>query len=337
MAPALLLAVLAPLVGEYLLGDLSVRRLPLVLALVPQYGCGALLVRELARRTGRGWPSMLLLAGAYGLIEEGFTTQSLFNPDYLGAGLLHYGYLPTLHTSLNWAVFVISIHVVWTISTPILIAEGVAGERRATPWLRRPGLAVAAILFVLGCAFNTLSSLRSSSFVASPVELAVVAALVAGAVAAAFGLFPPGARQPAIAGRAPAPWLVGLCALVLASLFLLLNHRRSAASGLPPVWDLMAILACGAIAVLLVTVWSRRSGWGPPHQLALAAAAVLAYSWSSLATLLSGHTNLGAAVGPVDVAGQVLLALGILALIAWAAVRSRPTARPRSYAGRLSP
>jgi hypothetical protein len=72
--------VLSPIIAEFLLGDFSIRDLPLVLALLPLYGCGALLTRELARRTGRGWPTIVLLATAYALLEEGFLTQSLVNP-----------------------------------------------------------------------------------------------------------------------------------------------------------------------------------------------------------------------------------------------------------------
>jgi hypothetical protein len=130
IAPAVLLTVLSPIVAEFLLGDFSIRSLPVVLALLPLYGCGALLIREVARRTGRGWPTIVLLATAYSLLEEGFLTQSLFNPNYVGQRLLDYGYMPALGTSLNWSVFVLSIHVVWSIATPILIVEGVASDRR---------------------------------------------------------------------------------------------------------------------------------------------------------------------------------------------------------------
>src|ERR1700761_9703971 len=73
----------APLVAEYLLGDLPLKLLVALVALAPMYGGGALLIRELVRRTGRGWPSIFALGAAYTLVEEGFTTQSLFNPDYL--------------------------------------------------------------------------------------------------------------------------------------------------------------------------------------------------------------------------------------------------------------
>jgi hypothetical protein len=40
------------------------------------------LIREVIRHKGGGWPAIVVLAAAYGVIEEGLATQSLFNPDY---------------------------------------------------------------------------------------------------------------------------------------------------------------------------------------------------------------------------------------------------------------
>ena len=45
-APVLALLLLAPWVGEFLLGNISVRQLPGLLILTLLYGCGALLIRE---------------------------------------------------------------------------------------------------------------------------------------------------------------------------------------------------------------------------------------------------------------------------------------------------
>ena len=62
----------APLVAEFLLGNLPVKLLPALIVLAPMYGGGALLIREAVRRTGRGWPSILLLGMAYAIFEEAF-------------------------------------------------------------------------------------------------------------------------------------------------------------------------------------------------------------------------------------------------------------------------
>ncbi|SNR42784.1 hypothetical protein [Actinomadura mexicana] len=50
------------------------RRMALVVAV-------AVLIREAARRTGRGWPTIVLLGAAFGLVQAGLIDQSLFNPD----------------------------------------------------------------------------------------------------------------------------------------------------------------------------------------------------------------------------------------------------------------
>lgn len=50
---------------------------------IPLYGTVAVLIREITRRTGRGWPTILLLGAAFGLIQAGLIDQSLFNPGYL--------------------------------------------------------------------------------------------------------------------------------------------------------------------------------------------------------------------------------------------------------------
>ena len=333
IGPALLLLVLAPLTAEFLLGDFSVRRLPFLLIFLPQYGGGALLIRELARRTGRGWPTMLLLALAYGLVEEGLTTQSLFNPNYVGQRLLDYGYVPVLGTSLNWAVFVLTIHVVWSIATPILIAEGVAGARRTTPWLGRPGVGVVAALFVVGCAITVATSLGQSRFVAPPPQLVAAGLLAAAAVAVAFGAFRPGlAAAPSGFRWTPPAWLAGIVCLALASAFELVRHLTQSAGWPAPV-NLLAALACALVAVVLIGRWSRSEAWGPAHVLALAAGTVLTYGWVSTATFLGGRTSIGETAGAVDVAGQILEVLVVLGLIAWAIARSRRTTAELPGAG----
>jgi hypothetical protein len=138
---AFVLLVLAPLVAEFLLGDFTLRQIGFIAVFIPQYGGGALLVREVARRLGGRWPAILLLAVAYALVEEGLTTQSLFNPNYAGERPLDFGYIPALGTSLNWTVFVLTLHIVWSIGSSVAIAESRAGEPASVPWFGRRGLA----------------------------------------------------------------------------------------------------------------------------------------------------------------------------------------------------
>jgi hypothetical protein len=325
VAPALVLLVLAPIVAEFLLADFTIRQLPVLLALLPLYGGGALLVRDVARRSGRGWPTILLLGLAYALIEETFLTQSLFNPDYVHKRLLDYGYLPALGTSLNWSGFVLSIHVIWSIATPILIAEGLAGERRTTPWLKRIGLTVTVGLYLLGAALTAAFSWKASPFVASPMQFAVSAILVTLTIVTAFAAFRgvDARATPPVPPSAPPPWVVGLAILVLASAYLA-GEGYARGRGVGPALPLAFRLACEAIALALLWKWARRPGWTPRHYLAIAAGTTATYFLFGLNVLLGGHTNLGAPTDAVDVAGQVILGLATFSLILWAARRSTP-------------
>src|SRR5437588_4144985 len=93
IAPAILLFFLAPLVAEFVLGDLTFAQIGALFALAPLYGGGAILIREITRRSGRGWPTFLLLGLAYAFLEEALLTQSLFNPNYLHLRLIDYGFV----------------------------------------------------------------------------------------------------------------------------------------------------------------------------------------------------------------------------------------------------
>ena len=62
--------VCAELLQAYLdiTGDPCSRWCSLVFFFAPLYGGAAVLIREVAVRTGRGWPGRLLLAAAFGLL-----------------------------------------------------------------------------------------------------------------------------------------------------------------------------------------------------------------------------------------------------------------------------
>jgi hypothetical protein len=325
VAPALLLVPLAPIVAEFLLGDFTIRKIVLAIVLAPMYGCGALLIREVTRRTGRGWPTILLFASAYSLVEEGFLTQSLFNPNYVGQRLLDYGYLPALGTSLNWSLFVLSIHVVWSIATPILIAEGFAAGRRTEPWLKVPGLMITALLFGVGCVSTATFSLHASPFLASRAQFVTTGVLVVIAIGAAFAIKPqPLSRVSTTdASRAPQSWWALLFALAAAIAFLLVEGQTRG-RGMLPVIGVLAPLALEILAIVVIVRWSRRPGWGPLHYLAIATGTTLTYALFGFNAFLQGHTNLGEPTTTVDLVGQVVETLAVLLLIAWS-VRRNPT------------
>ena len=85
--PALGLFVLAPVCAEYLWGyDDSTGHpgtlLGNLIVFSPLYGAPALLIRELARRRELGWPGLLLLAAAFGVVQAAIVDQSMWSTDY---------------------------------------------------------------------------------------------------------------------------------------------------------------------------------------------------------------------------------------------------------------
>jgi hypothetical protein len=308
--PAITLFLLAPLVAEFLLGNLPIILLPALLILAPMYGGGALLIREVARRAGRGWPTILVLALAYAVFEEAFTTQTLFNPNYLGLHLrlLEPAYIPALGMGGWWTVFVLTLHTVWSISVSIALAEALVPDRRTTPWLGRPGLAVTSLLFAFGAVASTLLTLRGDRFYASVAQLAGAALVCVVLIVAAFRL--PRASSARTAGWVPGPWLVGAGALAAGSGFLLIPNRWG--------WGAVgAYLALDLLVIVPVSLWSHRAGWDGRHLLALAGGAALAYAWHAfLETPAVGQS------GMVDRVGNAVFAIALVALLGMAARRT---------------
>jgi hypothetical protein len=270
--PAIGLFFLAPLVAEYLLGNLPITALFAVIGLAPLYGGGAVLIREFVRRRGWGYPSIVVLALAYGVLEEAVTTQSLFNPNYADLRLLDPGHIGFLGIGAPWTLFVLTLHTVWSITVPIILVEAVS-KRPREPWLGNVGFTVTGVLFVLGVAATTLIQLKNDSFVASPAQF-TGAGLVFFALigqSARLGTRPAPKRGP---GGVPAVWVVGLCSLVVTSAFMLVDTFDLEG------WVTAAVYLVGWVAATLVVLfWSRRESWTRRHVLALASGALLTYAW----------------------------------------------------------
>jgi hypothetical protein len=57
--------------------------------------------------------------------------------------------VPTLRI-VGSTVYVLSLHVIWSICTPIALVECMFPDRRTVTWLRTPGLIIVAVVYVLG-------------------------------------------------------------------------------------------------------------------------------------------------------------------------------------------
>ncbi|MGA2890268.1 MAG: hypothetical protein ABSE51_19670 [Terracidiphilus sp.] len=265
----------APLVAEYLLGDLPLKLLAALIVLAPAYGGGAVLIRETARRTGRGWPTMLTLGAAYTLIGEGLVTQSLFNHDYLKMQmhLLDPAYIPALGIGGWWTLFMFNLHTFWSMGVSIALVEALFPGEAEIPWLGRVGDSLVALVFVLGSAASFGIGFKQNRFIASHAQLLSVTLLSVLLMVCAFLI--PSRRSHVADGKMPSPWITspwitGAIAFVLGMGVLYTQPRWGwAAVG--------ALLAIDAVFLVLVTFFSRQTGWGALHVLSLAAGGAMSY------------------------------------------------------------
>lgn len=316
--PAIVLFFLAPLISEFLLGDLPLTLLPALIVLAPMYGGGALLIREITRRTGRGWPTIILLGLLYAVFEEAFTTQTLFNPDYLHlhAHLLQPAYVAALGMGAWWTFYVLTLHTVWSISTSIALTEGLFPDRGADPWLSRTGLRTTFLLLMVGAFVMTKLTIKGDPFVASKMQFAgsgIVCVLIG---IAAFRV--PSRWKRDEAGKVPSPWLAGIFGLAVSTAFMLV----------PPGWSWGAVgayLGLYAVALAVILAWSRPANWDGRHTLALAAGTALTYAWHGFPQRCVVPVS-----QTVDLVGNIVFSLGAVFVIWMAARRTGAALRRRT-------
>jgi hypothetical protein len=267
------LMVLAAISAESVAGYDATTGRPLELGLgilffAPLYGGPAVLIREAARRARLGWPAMVPMAAAFGLLEAGVIDQSLFSADYRGIEgweqLLRGTFVEPLGLSAYLAQTFVVGHVIYSFCAPIAIVEALRPADAHEPWLRWPGLVVVVVLYLTVAAVVLGDHLANEPSHASAGQVVGALVVAAGLVAGGVTL----ERRPPRPGRARPPrvWVVLAVSFAAASL-----HGALDASWLG-VAQAAAILALGA--ALLVCA-SRRSGWGLEHIAAVAAGALL--------------------------------------------------------------
>jgi hypothetical protein len=145
--PIVVLFLLSPFIAEIIFGGTPLSNIGAFLLDAPLYGAGALLIRDVVRRRGGGWGQIALLAAAYAIVEGGIALGSLFNYNLFNAGL--YGGR-AFGINWVWSEWTIGYHIIWSISTPVLLAELLFPDHRDEPWLGRVGNAIAGVLYLLG-------------------------------------------------------------------------------------------------------------------------------------------------------------------------------------------
>jgi len=321
LLPVISLWLLAPLVAEYLLGSLPMSLIVILPLMAAMYGSAALLIREAALRSGGGWVTIALLGAAYGFVEEGFITQSLFNPNYLHLRLLDFGYVPALGTGLPWLVFVVTIHTVWSIAVPIGFAEALFPAKRAERWLGPVGIGICALLFLAGAAAVANFTYKSLPFMASPGQFFAAGVIVVALIAAAFAW--PRFRAALTDRAAPHPAALFALAFAAGSGVMLIEHFGRALLGWPWQAGLAILVSIETAFVVLMVVFTRGRQWRDSQRFALMAGGLGVYGVFGFLTDRELH-------GRADLVPHTVLAVLILVLAVVAARRTAGSALARA-------
>jgi hypothetical protein len=307
------LLLLSPVCAEYLAAyDSSTGNALELLAglvvFVPLYGCAALVIREVARRRGLGWPGIVLLGIAFGLLQAGVVDQSLFSPDYRGLEGWSEDYRSTLIPGLGLSAFYllnfVGGHAIFSVCAPIALVEAASRSRATKPWLHRGGLALTALAYVTASVLVLSSHLRTEVHHASRPQL--VGSLLMVAVLVVLGLRPGRQETEPAPRRAPG---VRVTALVTA----LLSLGYAVA---PEDWGGAGIAALVLITAAIGIAWAARSsGWGVRQVTVLAAAplivrGVLAFTYNPML----GEVALGSKLAHNTVMLAIVLAATTIAL-----------------------
>lgn len=310
--------VFAELIQSYLdiTGELG-GTLFLIAFVAPLYGGVALLVREIAVRTGRGWPGRLLLAAAFGVLMPTWVDLSLWTPqtaeeielwgDIRGVTIAGVGVLALS----SWALG----HVVMSVSAPLVVVEALLPGGRGRPWLGRLGITVLTVLAVgVAALIHFDDEGRDAETSVAKYALSLT---FAGALAGA-ALTPLGRPVTRVEGRGVrSPAVLGVAGFVLMAVF---DLAPASWLGLVMVWG------SAVTAGVLLARSARSPGWTARHLVAFAFGGILERTLIGFLV----PTPPGGDAGGKLVQNVVVLLL-VLALGAWLRTRTRepePALRP---------
>ncbi len=145
---------LSPVAAEVLSGSMPPSEFfPLgLLIVVPWYGFGAILCRELYIRWRSGLAGLFLLGATFGIFEEGILVKTFFDPHAIDLGVLQqFGWWGG--ANWPWMLQLTLYHAVFSICLPVLVVASLWPAERDRPWLSRRGL---LMLFGTLCAMALL-------------------------------------------------------------------------------------------------------------------------------------------------------------------------------------
>lgn len=318
LLPIVALLIGAPVSAEFLQAYLSTTGELLslvggVIFFAPLYGGAALLIREAAVRTRRGWRGRLLLGAAFGVAMTGVIDLSLFGQSRADIPYWQQLRAPTAISALGLSVAPaltwVAGHVVMSTGAPMALLEALAPSHRGRPLLGRLGLPVVSLGWLAVAVAVFLDGRRTYGYLPTWWQAGLVLLVVAGLIAAALRPLgrPVGAVVPAEeARRVPLP--VVLAIGVGGKLCLDL---------IPPTWlGVVLDLFLFAGAIVLITWLARHREWGAREVGLLGASVMLAGAVLGLSTPTPDG---GSTVGKYVQSGLFI----VIALVLTAAVPRR--------------
>jgi hypothetical protein len=317
IAPALTLMVLAPLVAEVLSGA---TRLSYIFVLIPEilvWGGGALLIRETVRRWGGGWPGMLSLGLCLSIAEEFLIQQTSLAPlPWLG-NIPIYGRV----WGINWPyfLFMLGYESVLVVMVPVQLTELLFPQRRNTLWLRRRGLIVVSILFLIGSYIAWFAwtqrarpiTFHVPTYTPPTITLALGTLAIALLTMLAYALR---TSTPPVTNTGKAPtWLVALGTLFFGFPWYILITLVFVPRPVPLWIPMLGGVIWATLAFLLVRRWTSSSNWGDLQRWALA-------SGATLVCMVAGFSGSSTWLR-IDLIAKIVMNVIAAALLLWLGTR----------------
>jgi len=318
--PALTLALLAPLLAEILPGATRFSAIFVYPIQVCVWGLGALMIREVVRRRGLGWPSLLLLALVLALAEEFVIQQTSLAPVVIQ--LQGEVYARAFGVNYVYALWALVYETVFVVFLSITLAELLFPARRNDPWMNRTGVLVSIVLFAVGSLLAWYSWTQIARTLVfhlpsyTPPRTAVALALVTMFVLTVAALRPAPRISLASPIKPPPPWRLGLAGAIWAMLWYGLCLL---AFGIQPRFPPALAVGGGLLLVLLILAFLPRftshPAWSPIHAHGL----VFGTMTGAMAVAFVGFLY----ASPIDFWFKVVVDAVAVVLLVWLGLRLR--------------
>ncbi len=329
--PALTLFLLSPVIGELVSGSAPPSQwlAPTTwMFLVPLYGAGAVLARELAVRWKSGWLGVILLGAAYGILEEGIDVMSFFNaawPD-LGASA---AYGRWADVAWVWTTHLTAYHAAFSIAIPILLVHLIFPKSRGEAWLGCFGFTGFGILLAGAVAGGNLFFRAAFQYAPPPLPYLGAMIAIAALILLARRVHPPAPAPAPQEKPLPHPVFYGLAGFGATVAFFYTGWALPE-TAFPPLLTIMIVLAIAAgIIALLAGSYRRGRRFTDTRKLALAFGGLLFFIlFTPILEASGGNETTGEVYTGMTCVGMLtFLSLTVLSVVVW--MRDRRAAKAR--------